>query len=152
MANAAAEILVGRVVGAQGVAVHQQRRHPIQVDPGGVGEQRHAGPRGVAFGQHEVAVAVHEIHRRARSDQRREPLRRVACDRFVVVVADPGFEQVAEDVERVRPGHLVLQEAKKTPGGSRAFVGEVQVGNEVGATRAWFCSQAHRSVRRFPPW
>jgi len=29
-------------------------------------------------------------------------------DGFVVIVADPGFEQVAKNVERVRAGDLIL--------------------------------------------
>jgi hypothetical protein len=43
MAHAAAKRLVGGVVGAQRVAMHQQRRRAVQVDAGGVGQQRHAG-------------------------------------------------------------------------------------------------------------
>jgi hypothetical protein len=42
---------------------------------------------------------------------------------LVVVVADPGLEQVAEDVERIGTGRFLVQKAKKTPGGDRAFVG-----------------------------
>jgi hypothetical protein len=41
----------------------------------------------------------------------------------VVVVADPGIEQIAEDVQCIRTGNVFLQKAKKTPGGDRAFVG-----------------------------
>ena len=58
----------------------------------------------------------------------------------VVVVADPGIEQVTEDVERIRPGSVFLQKAKKTPGGDRAFVGQVQVGNKEAAA----CSRRGR--------
>ena len=57
-------------------------------------------------------------------------------DRFVVVVAGPGLEQVAEEVERVGAGGFLVEETKKTPGGSRAFVGQVQVGDEIAAPRA----------------
>lgn len=55
-------------------------------------------------------------------------------DGFVVIVADPGFEQIAKNVERVRAGDLILQETKKTPGRGRAFVGEMQVCDEMAAT------------------
>jgi hypothetical protein len=41
----------------------------------------------------------------------------------VVVVADPGIEQVAEDVKCICTDSVFLQKAKKTPGSDRAFVG-----------------------------
>jgi len=55
-----------------------------------------------------------------------------------MVVADPDLEQVAQDVERIRAGNVFLQKAKKTPGGNRAFVGQMQIGDAEGATRAGF--------------
>jgi len=54
---------------------------------------------------------------------------------LVVIVADPGLEQVAQDVERIRTGNVFFEKAKKTPGCGRAFVSQMQVGNKVGATR-----------------
>src|SRR5574340_1352634 len=144
MAYAPAKGLVGRIVGTQGVAVHQQRRHTIQVDASGVGEQRHARFFHVARGQHEIPVSVHEIHRRTGIGQRLEMVRGIVRNLLVVVVADPGLEQVAQDVERVGTGNLFVEKVKKTPGGDRAFVGEVQVRDEEAAARTWFRSQAHR--------
>ena len=95
--------------------------------------------RCVAFGQHEIAVAVHEIHRGAGIDQCLELARSIVRNLFIVVVANPGFEQVTQNVERIRTGNVFLQKAKKTPGSDRAFVSQVQVGNKVGATclTAW---------------
>jgi hypothetical protein len=66
---------------------------------------------------------VHEIHRRACIDEGFYLAGGIVRHLRVVVVADPGIEQVAEDVERIRPGNVLLQKAKKTPGGDRAFVG-----------------------------
>jgi len=60
--------------------------------------------------------------------------RSIECDLLVMVVADPGLEQVAEDVERIRTGCLFLQKTKKTPAGERAFIGQMQVGDEEAAT------------------
>lgn len=68
-------------------------------------------------------------------------------DAFVVIVTEPGFEQVAEDVQRVGPRNFVFEKAKKTPGGSRAFVAEMQVGDEIGAPRALAANPARRRVQ-----
>ncbi len=135
VARAAAESLIGKVIGTQRVAVHQQCRHAIQIDAFGVGDERHAGACRIVLCQHEIAVAVLEIHRRARCRQRLQAARRFGGDGFVVVVPRPGFEQVAENVERIGARNVFVEEAKKTPGRGRAFVGEVQVGDEVGAPR-----------------
>jgi hypothetical protein len=46
------------------------------------------------------------------------------------VVADPGLEQVAEDVQRIGAGRLLAQEAQEQVGDLRTAGVQVQVGNE----------------------
>ena len=60
IAHDAAQALVGMIVGAQRVAVHEQYALAVQVDHGAVGEQRRAGLAAEALADQEVAVAVHD--------------------------------------------------------------------------------------------
>jgi len=57
---------------------------------------------------------------------------------LVVIVTDPGFEQITQNVQRISALGILDQKAKKTPGGNRAFVGQMQIGDAEGATRAGF--------------
>ncbi len=51
-------------------------------------------------------------------------------DLLVVIVADPGFEQISQNIQRICAADVGFQETKKTPGGFRAFVGQMQVGDK----------------------
>ncbi|MDT4870333.1 hypothetical protein FQZ97_1054060 [compost metagenome] len=46
------------------------------------------------------------------------------------VVADPGFEEIAQYIEGFGLGRTALQEMKKRPGDVRAFFFEVQIGDQ----------------------
>ena len=46
------------------------------------------------------------------------------------VVADPEFEQIAEDVEGIGGARLAGEEIEKQPRDGRSLVAEMQVGNE----------------------
>ena len=59
------EGLVGVVVGAQQVTVHQQHRLAVQRHHRRVGQDAHAGAAGVVLADQEIAVAVDEVHRHA---------------------------------------------------------------------------------------
>jgi hypothetical protein len=50
--------------------------------------------------------------------------------RVGVVVADPVFEEVAEDVERIRPRRVLLDEAKEPLVRLRAIFTQVKIGDE----------------------
>jgi len=78
---------------------------------------------------------VHEVHRHARIDQLTQ---RAGCLRrqraaFRIrqfIVSCPVLEQVAEHVQRLRAGRLVLQEAEELLGGVRTLDRKMQVGDE----------------------
>ena len=75
VAHLRAKRLVGLVVGAQRIAVHEQRGRAVEVDRRGIGDEVGAGRAREALRHEEIAVAVHEAHRHARARARRG-----ACD------------------------------------------------------------------------
>ena len=128
-AHLAAEGLVWGVAQAQRIAVRQQDALAPGGQHGRVG-QRHR-PRGLEHraAEQEVAVADHESHgaAAARFGQHVDAL---AVERQVArIVADPCFEQVAEDVHRV--GLRVVQVSGPAAESGRQGLAQVQVGNEV---------------------
>jgi hypothetical protein len=126
----AAPFLVGRVLGAQRVPVHQQRPGAEQVHHRRVGQQSRPGSVAECLSQQEVAIAVHHVHgcSVARSVQQESGDDRVQGVREVVV-PDPELEEVAEDVECVRARHDVLQECEERLIRGRPDARQVKVGN-----------------------
>ena len=131
------ELLVGGVIGAQQVAVADQHRRALQQDHRRIRQQAHARARRVVAAQQEVAVAVDEVHRRAGRIQRRQRLRHHAPALRGIVVADPGLEQVAEDVERLRARGDAAKEAEECLGRVGARIVQMQVGDEERRGHAW---------------
>lgn len=63
-ADLGAVLLVLDVVGAQRIAVGDQRGPAVQVDQAGIGEQRRAAGVAQNLAHQQVAVAVHQVHAR----------------------------------------------------------------------------------------
>jgi hypothetical protein len=95
-----AERLVFGVVEAERIAVGKDEAPFGQHEVEGVGQQAGAGCAGKALAEQEVAVAVHEADVQAgigRGAQGSDDARVVRV--VDIVVADPGLEEVAEDVQ-----------------------------------------------------
>src|SRR5690606_30716320 len=90
---------------------------------------------GVVLAEQEGAVAVHEVDRHTGGRQRSQPFAHEAPGVGRIVVAHPGLEQVAEDVQRVRAARLPVEERAEQPGDAGPLRVEVQVGNEQGRHR-----------------
>ena len=75
VAHDAAQALVGVIVGAQRVAVHQQDALAVQIDDRAVVEQLDAGLAAEALADQEIAVAVDEEARHAGGRELRAGLR-----------------------------------------------------------------------------
>ena len=101
------------------VAVHQQDALAVQVDDGAVREQAHAGLAAEALADQEIAVAVDEIASACRRSSARAGPHDATLVRVGVVVADPGFEQIAEDVQRLAPARFALEEVEELRGDVR---------------------------------
>jgi hypothetical protein len=107
IAHPAAKRLVLVIVGAERVAVHEERALPVEIDHGGIFKELDPGLGGETAGDQEIPIPVHEIRRDSGFQE--------ACDAAVErerepIVADPVLEEVAEDVERVGPGRRGAQE------------------------------------------
>jgi hypothetical protein len=95
---------VSEVIGAELVAVRQQRRRAVEIDDDLLRQQRCARRAGKAFAQQEVAVAARDGDGHAgighaaqrRDDARGDPI----AD---LIVADPRIEEIAEHVQRAGP-------------------------------------------------
>src|SRR5690606_22627159 len=102
----------------------------VEQDHRGVGQDRKARARRIAVAEQEIAVATLEIHGHAGAREGLQALGNETAGVRGIVVAYPGFEQVAEDVERVRSARFAVEEAPEQFGDRRTFRVEVQVGNE----------------------
>jgi hypothetical protein len=113
IAHTSAKPLVGDVVGAQEVAVHEQGRGAVQVDAGRVAQQGASGLAGEGAPDQEVAIAVHQQAGGPGGGQGAQLGAHGGPRRAIVVVADPGIEQVSQDVEPLRRAGPGGQEAQK---------------------------------------
>jgi hypothetical protein len=97
-----------------------------------------------AMAEQEVAIAVHDAARYARARQGAQRVDDHALRRVGIVVADPGLEQVAEDVERGRAPRSGCEKAQELLGRLRPRRIEVQVGDEERSHAAELCYEDSR--------
>ena len=132
-AHGVAELLVGRIVGAEGVAVAEQGGGAVQVDERRVGEQLCTACGRQRFVHQEVPVAVHDADLCALRGEGGECVADRSMEGAIkVVVAGPVFEQVAEDVESICLRRIVLREVQELLRRARMGLAQVQVGDEEG--------------------
>jgi hypothetical protein len=130
-AHLGAELLIGQVGEAQGVAVRDQNPLAEADQHRRIGERRHA-----AFSEHvdadeEVPIAGHEAEEASLAGlgQHRHALRLEAI--VAGVVADPDLEQVAEHDDRIGIGAAKVRR-ERVEGARRVFT-EVEIAQEVDA-------------------
>ncbi len=130
VAHLGAEGLVLHVVGAERVAVHEQRSGAVEVDLDGIIDQRRAGLARKPLRGEEVAVAVHEGNGHALRGGV-QPLGDAAGKgKGEPVVAHPVLEEVAQDVERLGVRRHVGEETLELRDDRRARGVEVEVRDE----------------------
>lgn len=130
IADHCAELLVVEVIGAEHVAVQEQPVAALDVQPVWLLDQPGATALCVLLAEQEIAVAVHEVDAcpapgdRAQGigDELRKPRWRI--------VADPQFEQVAEDEQVGAASGKGGSEVDKGASDVRARVLQMQVGNQ----------------------
>src|SRR5262249_35798099 len=120
----------------------------VEIVDGAVVQQRETGAAGEGLAEQEVAVADDEIDGHAMFTQRLDGLRDARGQLGVVVVADPCFDQVAEDVHRIGgarlvAGEVVLEQARDF----RTAIVQVQVGDEQRGHLSPSCRWASWPVR-----
>ena len=130
IAHQAAQQLIGTIGGAQRIAVREQHALAMQIDDRGIGEQARAGAPLEAPLQQEIAVAVHGVARHAASGQLAQALADQRPMWILVIIADPCFEKVAENVERIGRGGAPAQEFQELLTGCGLERIQVQIGDE----------------------
>ncbi len=126
-----AELLVGRIVGAQRITVGEQGGRAIQIEQRRVGQQRGMTGRGQFFIHQKIAVAVHDEDARALCVQRAQRVADGLVERLVeIVVARPILEQVAQDVERLGLRCSCRRKSQEQFRAMRMLAAQMQVGDE----------------------
>ena len=115
-----AQALVTRVGRAEHVAMHQHDPLAVQVDDRAVAQELAAGLRGKALADQKIPVAVHEIAGNAAVGESTQGRHDFAHGRVRIVVAEPGLEQVAEDVEGSGMARFCLEKLEQLPRDNRA--------------------------------
>ena len=125
-----AEGLVGDIIGAEGIAVHEQGALAFDHDDGRVRQQGEPGATCVVFAQQEITVSVDEEARFASIPHGLHAFDEAAACLVFGVVADPGLKKIAEDVERVGVDSLLEDEPVERIEDVRSRDVEMQVGDE----------------------
>ena len=128
--------LVGAVVDAQAVAVRQQHARAGDRHERRVIEQPGAGFGAEALADHEVAIAAHDADLGPGGGDRGDCRDDLAMRGLRIVVADPGFEQVAEQEQRACAPHGTGEKPPEAIGNVRRRRVEVQVRGEPGSHSA----------------
>ena len=132
-AHHATQQLIGPVGGTQRIAMREQHRLAVQVDDDRIGDQAHAGAARETALIEEVAIAVHDIARYPMLSEAGERHADAIPIRFVIVIADPGVEQVAENVERVGAAGAKREKVDELRAGRRLAGIQMQIGDEQGS-------------------
>ena len=122
--------LILDVIRAIGIAVTEQNTVAMDFHDRRVFQDGDAGFFGKSISDHEVTIAMHEKHGHVFPCQLAERLLDPGVVLIRIVVADPGFEQVAQDVEFVRVQCFSFQELQELICYLRTVRFEVQVRDE----------------------
>lgn len=86
----------------------QQDPLPLKPGNGRIREQSDSGPLLESLTVQKVSITAHEVDGHAARGKRAQRIADLAAHRVRVVIADPGLEQIAEDVERIRCSSLAF--------------------------------------------
>src|SRR4030067_1145655 len=132
-AHLAAECLIGLVVGAQRIAMAEQRGSAIQVYQCGVGQQCDMAGVCQFFRHQEIAVSLHQEDACAMFTQLAQGGGGGAVERVVqIVIARPVFEQVAQDIQRFGLRGDMFGETQEQFAAARMCCAQVQIGDAQG--------------------
>ena len=147
-----AELLIGNILGAQRVAMHEQRPRAEQIEHFGVWQLRGAGGLGEGGAKQKVPIAVHQVNPATGLCDCAQTLDHCTMQRLLeIVVTDPVIEQIAEDVQGSRPLCFLAQKAEKNAVDAIAAGREVKIGDEQNGRSGSIClrSAADPSPRMF---
>ena len=125
------EALIVDVVGAELVAVHDQRGHAVEVVDDFVREQGRAASLRKAFAEQKVAIAALQVDRRSRGRHVGERCGDTRSERLLhLIVAQPGVEEIADRVQRGSTARRPAHERVECLDEPRPLRREMQVGDE----------------------
>ena len=110
--------------------MHQQHLFAAQLDHAGVTQQRAASSVAKGLANQEVAVAVHQVDGRAAVAQPAHGLADRLLEGCHGIVANPRFEKITKDVQRLGVAGAAIEQIKKRPGNIRAFFLQMQIGDQ----------------------
>ena len=122
--------LVGVVVRAERVAVKEKGGNASHVHHAGIRQQLHAGLPAIVATQQEVPIAAHEADGNPTLGDTADAGGNLARQLVIQVIADPGFEQIAQDEQRLDLIRDVAQERQEQRRDRRTRGIQMQVGNE----------------------
>nr|DAI86976.1 MAG TPA: hypothetical protein [Caudoviricetes sp.] len=125
-----AKRLIACVIGTQGVAVQDQQPFTVQLKHLFFRQQRHAAFTRKALTEQKITIAVNEINRDAGISQRFQGGGDLAMQRVGIVIADPGFKQIAQNVQRIGFLRRTGQKTQKTGGDRRFFCLQMEICNK----------------------
>ena len=134
VAGHGAELLIGGVQGAKAVAVHEDRISAVKIDYGAFVEQGAAAGSRKVVAEHEIPVAVHEVELAAAVGKLAEGGDGIEIEGGVIIVADPGFEQVAQYIQGIGFAGMFCQQLFQGIQMLRACRIQVQIRDEKGVT------------------
>jgi len=108
----------------------QQHRAAVQIDHTRVGQDRESRAARIVLADQEIAVASDEVHRHAGVGHGMQRDRDRIGGRGGRVIADPGFEQIAQDVQGIGLHRFIAQERQEQVGDGWTTRVQVQIGDE----------------------
>ena len=125
-----AQQLIGPIRRAQRIAVREQRALTVQINHHRVNQQSCAAALLEALLEQKVAIAVHDVTRYAARAQCAQRVADLLSMRVLIIVSDPGLEQIPEDVERIGAGGPSLEEIYELCADGRFQRIQMQIGDE----------------------
>jgi hypothetical protein len=107
--------------------MHHQHRFPIQSHGQGIGQKQGAAHAAELRCQQEITIAVHDEARHSIGGERAKSRDCSGLRRVCGIVANPSFEQVAENIQGVRVLGLSREKTQKLLDDRRAARIDVQI-------------------------
>jgi hypothetical protein len=110
--------------------VQQYDRFPAEGEPDGFFEVAHPGAPAIGFAEQEIPVADEEADLHAVVGSGAQTVGHLALEVADGVVADPGFEQIAEDQQATGPACRAVEKFEELSGDVGTPALQVQVGDD----------------------
>lgn len=94
--------------------MHQQGRRPEKIKPCRIRYESTPGLSRKGRTEQEIAIAMHNVDGRTCSDTAFESGANLCIRRLRVIIANPGFEQVSQNVQGLRVARMGFQEINES--------------------------------------